>query len=218
MQPLPPKLQEVYEKHYQNHSQPNSEELRSVFLAIAKHCTSMFLVLDALDECSPDQRKELCEFFSNIIESSSATADPSLDDSAPACAGGSDGTQQPSSSLGAIKLFVTSRKEPDIERVFRQKSFPTVEIEAKKVDRDIKIYVNAQIEQRIQDERLILRDVALKDKILTTLTTKASGMYVFSQHTYSLSEHKISNLQYYIGFYGLNFSWMRFVHKSRIEQ
>ena len=180
MQPLPPKLLEVYEKHYQNHSQPNSDELLSVFHAIAKHCSGMFLVLDALDECSPDQRAELCEFFSNITESSSATSDSSLDDSTSARTGGSDGTQQPSSSLGVIKLFVTSRKESDIERVFRQKSFPTVEIEAKKVDHDIKIYVEAQIEQRIQDERLILRDMALKDKILSTLTTKASGMYVFS--------------------------------------
>ena len=177
MQPLPPRLLEVYEKHYQNHSQPNSEELQSVFHAMATHCSGMFLVLDALDECSPDQRAELCEFFSNIIESSSTTS--SLDDSTSARTGGSDRTQ-PSSSLGIIKLFVTSRKESDIERVFRQKSFPTVEIEAKKVDHDIKIYVEAQIEQRIQDERLILRDMALKDKILSTLTTKASGMYVFS--------------------------------------
>ena len=162
MQCLPPKLQEIYEKHYQNDSQPNSEELQSIFLAIARHFSSMFLVLDALDECTPEQRAELCEFFCKIIEFS-VGPNSALSQSARTCA-------------CSIKLLVTSRKEPDIERVFRQKSFPKVEIEAEKVDCDIAIYVKAQIEQRIQDERLTLRDMTLKEKILTTLTTKASGM------------------------------------------
>ena len=174
MQYLPPKLEEVYNKHFRNHSQPNSEELQSIFLAIAKHFNSIFLVLDALDECTPELRAELCDFFSKVIELSVAP-----NTALGAQASDAENTQPTRTRLGSIKLFVTSRKEPDIERVFRQRSFPKVEIEAEKVDRDIAIYVKAQMEQRIQDERLIIRKMVLKDKILTELTTKARGMCVF---------------------------------------
>ena len=169
---LPPRLEEVYERHYPNHSQPNSEELQRIFLATAEYFDSMFLVLDALDECTQDHRAELCKFFSKIIELSaiSRTVESRL------------GNAQSTSTI--VKLFVTSRKEPDIERVFRQKSFPMMEIEAEKVDHDIAIYVTAQIEQRIKDEQLILRNPLLKDKIFTTLTTKAGGMYVFPRICY----------------------------------
>lgn len=152
---LPLQLQEVYKRHFRNDSRPTSDELRSIFLAIALQFNSMFLVLDALDECTLNQREELCKFLFNIIESPAGT------------------------SRGIVKLFVTSRKEPDIERAFRRKSFPTIEIEAAKVDKDIAIYTRAQLEDRLNDERLILRNMALKSKILDALTSKAGGMYVF---------------------------------------
>ena len=208
MQYLPPKLQGVYEKHYRNDSQPNSSELQSIFLESAKYFNGIFMVLDALDECTADHRAELSEFFSNII-ALSITSNSTL-----------GGSTQPMSPRGIVKLFVTSRKEPDIERVFRQRSFPTVEIEAKKVDRDIAIYVKAQMEQRIKDERLIIRKMILKDKILTTLTTQASGMYGFP-NIYYVNEYKILINRYYcLGSYGSSFSWMKFVHihKSRMVQ
>ena len=161
MQSLPPSLQLLYEKHYRGDSQPRYEELKSTFLAIAQQFDSIFLVLDALDECTPGQRTELCDFFSGIVELSVTS------------------TVVTSTDHGNVKLFVTSRKEPDIERVFERKSFPTIEILAEKVDGDIKVYVQAQIEQRLQDGRLFLGNTALKDKILDTLTAKAGGMYVF---------------------------------------
>ena len=154
MKHLPHQLQEAYKKHYRNDSYPGSEELKSIFLAIALQHNSMFFVLDALDECTLDQRAELCKFFFDIIE----------------C------TNQASNSRGIIKLFVTSRKEPDIERVFRRKSFSTIEIKAAKVDSDIAIYTKAQIESRLEDGSLKLQNMALKDKIWDALTTKAGGM------------------------------------------
>ena len=73
---------------------------------------------------------------------------------------------------------MASRKELDIERAFLQKSFPKIEIEAKKVDIDIQLYVKAQIEQRLNDGSLSLNNIILKEKILTALTTHAGGMYV----------------------------------------
>ena len=152
---LPVALDEVYEKHFRNCSEPSLKELRSAFLAIVQQFNSVFLVLDALDECTLEQRIGLYEFFSGVLTST---------------------------GQGIVKLFVTSRRGSDIERAFHQQSFPTIEIEAAKVDSDIQIYVKAQIEQRLQDGRLTLKNMALKNKILTALTTKAGGMYVSSNY------------------------------------
>lgn len=152
MRLLPPKLHKVYDHHYQNDSQPGLQELQDIFLIIAQQFNSVFLVVDALDECTEDQRVDLYEFFTGIIEYSSGM------------------------NYALVKLFVASRKEPDIERTFLRKSFPTIEVEATKVDNDIKLYVTAQIEQRLDSGSLILNDTMLKDKILTTLTSTAGGM------------------------------------------
>ena len=152
---IPPNLQEVWERHYRKNTQPKYDELRMIFLAIIPQFGRIFFVLDALDECNLDQRKDLCEFILGLVDTSA----------------GSD--------QGIVKLFVTSRKETDIERAFQQKSIPTIEVKAAKVDDDIKVYVTAQIELRLQDGSLRLRNMELKKKILDVLTSKAGGMYVF---------------------------------------
>ena len=156
MQFLPPELEEVYERHDEKDTRPRYDELRHVFLAVIQQFGRIFFVLDALDECTPDQRKDLCDFFLNIANTAST------------------GTSQ-----GIVNIFIASRKASDIERAFQQKSIPTIEVEATKVDRDIAVYVQAQIELRLQDRSLRLRDMALKDKILNALTKKSDGMYVF---------------------------------------
>ena len=157
MQSLPLELEDVYNKHYHNSSEPRYYELRAAFLAVIQRFGRIFFVLDALDECVLDQRKDLCKFLLSLANTTST------------------GTNQ-----GAVKLFITSRKESDIERTFQQQSIPTIEVEAAKVNSDIEVYVNAQIALRMQNGSLRLRNMELKDKILRALITKAGGMYVFS--------------------------------------
>ena len=168
MKHLPPKLNEVYNKHYSNGSKPGFQELQDIFLATVQQFTSVFLVLDALDECTLDQRADLCDFFARVVELSPA---PSYEPQR-------QHRDRPRSH-GLVKLFVASRKERDIESAFLQNSFPKVEVEAKKVDSDIELYIKAQIEQRLSNGSLTLNNMMLKDKILTALTAKAGGMYVF---------------------------------------
>ena len=149
------------EKHYINNSQLGVEELKAIFLEILQQLGSVFFVLDALDECNLDQRTDLVRFFTGIIK-------PSLE-----------------MDHGIIKLFVASRKEDGIERAWDTwESFPKteLEVEAAKVDSDIKLYVQAQIKQRLPRCNTTSRET-----IITTLTTKADGMYVFPfHHLYSL--------------------------------
>lgn len=161
MQSLPLELHEAYTQHHRNDSQPRYDELRTAFLAIIRQFRRIFFVLDALDECTLDQRKGLCDFMLSLANTTST------------------GTHQ-----GIIKLFVTSRKESDIQRAFQQNSIPTIEVEAAKVNSDIELYVKAQIELRLQNGSLKLKNIVLKDKIFNTLTKKAGGMYVFFELFY----------------------------------
>lgn len=165
---LPPVLERVYKLHYKNNSQPEYIELVSIFSTIIQQFTCVFLILDALDECTTGQRKALCEFALDITTPrarSTATQDTET----------SHNTEK---SQGILKLFITSRKEPDLEQAFLQNSIQTIEMEATKVDGDIEDYVKAQIQQRLQDGSLVLHNMALKEKILAALTIKAGGMYV----------------------------------------
>ena len=156
MKSLPPKLNRVYGQHYGD-SQPDFGELREIFLATVKQFNSAFFVLDALDECSQKDKQDLCRFFCDITEAS---------------------VNSESISHGIVKVLVMSRVDSDIEQVFLQGGFPTIEIQAEKVDNDIAIYVMAHVEQLLQENILNSRNQALKDKILSVLTMNSRGMYV----------------------------------------
>ena len=162
MESLPSELQEVYMRHDKHVSQPSYDELRTVLLVVMRHFGHVFFVLDALDECTLDQRQELCEFLLNMANTTSASTT----------------TSASSANRGVVKLFVTSRKESDIVRAFQRKSIPTIEIATTNIDSDIGVYVKAQMELRLENQSLRLRDLGLKNKILNVLTSKAGGMYV----------------------------------------
>ena len=156
---LPFELQEIYKKHYHDDNPPKYDELRTVFLAIIRQVGCIFFVLDALDECTPNQRKDLCKFILSIANTTST------------------GPRQ-----GIVKIFITSRKgckESDIYQAFQQNPIPIIEVETAKVNSDIEAYTKAQIELRLKNGSLKLRDEALESRILSVLTSKAGGVYVF---------------------------------------
>ena len=159
---LPPALEKIYRLHYRSNGHPSYVELGRVFSTIVQQFDSVFLILDALDECTLDQRTALCEFFVDITEPKVTPED-------------SQGLAEP---RGILKLFITSRKEPDLEQAFlRNPTQTTIEIDPAKVNIDIEVFVKAQLQQRLQTGDLVLENMALKEKILTSLTTNAGGMY-----------------------------------------
>lgn len=75
-----------------------------------------------------------------------------------------------------VKICVTSRIEQNIRKSFAKLACPTLEIEAKKVDRDIAVFVDAEIDRLSKDYEWGTIDLALKAKIKTALVTKSNGM------------------------------------------
>lgn len=162
---LPQKLHQAYQQHFKNHSQPGFHELQDIFLNTIQEFHCVFFVVDALDECT--HRAEICQFLARMID---------------LC---------PDKGRGFIKVFVASRKELDIERSFQQNSFPEIEVETAKVNHDIRLYVTAEIDERLHNGSLILNDVKLKNKILAALTTNAGGMYVLPSYLQLLFNSQI---------------------------
>ena len=155
MEDLPLELVQLYENHYSSYSHPLLSDFQSLFFAIVQQLDSVFFVLDGLNECTLEEGIVLCNFFAEIVECS---------------------TQQ---GRGIIKFFVASRKLRGIERVFLEKSFPAIEVDAATIHSDIKLYVTGTIEQWLGDGTLCLNDPMIKNKIIDTLTTNPGGMYVF---------------------------------------
>ena len=170
---LPPAIEKIYELHNKNNSQPKYAELVDTFSAIIQQFDSVFLILDALDECSPDQRQVLCEFAldltkPNVMPTASQAIGTTL----------TNPSHRTTKSRGILKLFITSRQRYNLKPAFLKNSIQKIKVGGAKVDKDIEDYIKAQIQERLQGGDLVLENMALKETILAVLTAKAGGMYV----------------------------------------
>ena len=75
-----------------------------------------------------------------------------------------------------IKVFITSRPENSFVKIFRH--VPSITITSGSAD-DMKLYIESEVNNIIQSEKLLLGDPKLKDEIIDSLVSKADGMYVF---------------------------------------
>ena len=73
-----------------------------------------------------------------------------------------------------INIFLTSRKEFDIEQYFE--SIPKLSIDPTDVASDVEVFVNNQLLGLIKTRKLKLRDPDLRIEIQKILTAKADGM------------------------------------------
>lgn len=146
---LPDHLKRFYKSYTRNVETPSYEKLQAQLIQLSKSFDRVFFVVDAMDE-SGDRE--------NFLPLITTLAQESI-------------TQQ---SPCQFKVFVTSRREKDIVASFTKPSFPTIEIEATKVDADIATYVKYQIENREDSECDI--DKILKEKIQNSLVSQSNGM------------------------------------------
>ncbi|KAF8247356.1 hypothetical protein K440DRAFT_551235, partial [Wilcoxina mikolae CBS 423.85] len=143
-----PSLVHLYDTHRRDARKPSFSTLRSVLFSLLEEFDTLFLLYDALDEC--EMRQELMKLLHDLVNTGNRCC---------------------------IKLFVTSRKEPDIEQAFRDTQ--KVEIAAVRVAQDIEVYVDYELQNRLQNGDLILQDSGMKAVILDTLCNRAGGMCVF---------------------------------------
>lgn len=141
------RLLDFFNEYSRDARGPSFEKLQWHFIELATPFTGFFVVVDALDEAPQEQRKKIFKMISNLVN-----------------------------ELPCVRIFTTSRKEPDITKKFSQLKAPTIELEAKDSAEDIEIYVRGKVESLISDEELVLEDHPLQDMIIQELISKADGM------------------------------------------
>jgi hypothetical protein len=112
---LPKALKEFYRQYYVQVSFPTEGKLKAQLEDLSDNFDQVFLVMDAMDEF------EDREGFLPIISGFAQRCSPN--------------------GSAIFKIFVTSRREKDIEKTFTSHNFPTIQIEAKKVGADIQNFI-----------------------------------------------------------------------------
>ncbi len=121
-----------------------------VKLASEMNLKEVYIVIDALDECPEQERPRFIALITKII-----------------------------SDLPCAKVFVTSRREGDIERAFTESKMPTIQVQTQSVAADIESFVRSEVKRLrsgYHGKKLFLSSDALEGKVIQTLTEKAEGM------------------------------------------
>jgi hypothetical protein len=124
------------------------EECLELVIELTEIYPSTTIVLDALDECSPDTRHELLQALDDIIQK----------------------------SVGLVKIFVSSRDDSDI--VCRLKESSNLYIQSSDNSEDITRFVRHEVELSIRRRRLLGGDVSdeLRQTVIDALVGGAQGM------------------------------------------
>jgi hypothetical protein len=142
---IPSRLENVFLLH---EKQPSSDELIRVLHQLTESFAEVYIVLDALDECS--QRSELMDILTTI-----------------------GGWQ-----LQKSHIIVTSRRERDIEDTLQIISSQRdhISFESKVIDEDIRQYVRQRLSDDKALNKWG-KEVTLRQEIETTLIQGSQGMY-----------------------------------------
>lgn len=150
--PLRKEIISAYEARKQSGVSSKSlafQESLDLIISLANTYLHTTIVVDALDECDPENRKRFLYSLQTIINDSSSL----------------------------VKIFVSSRDDSDI--VLQLKDVPNISIEAKDNEKDIQKFIQQEVTRCIKDKELLRGEVdeKLKEKIIASLTNGSQGMY-----------------------------------------
>lgn len=148
---IPDHLKQFYNSYSRDAEIPSYEKLQAQLVELSRTSfDQVFFIMDALDEC--ENRTQFLPFITALARESSCT----------------------------LKVFVTSRREKDILSTFTRGAagFPTIQVEATRVDADIAAFVHFEIDRRTGEDNFCVIDQGLRDKIEKTLVSQSNGMWV----------------------------------------
>ncbi|KAH7389091.1 hypothetical protein BKA64DRAFT_711194 [Cadophora sp. MPI-SDFR-AT-0126] len=149
---LPEDILKFFQTCYRDAKSPRSYDLEIYFFNLLRKFPSQaIIVFDGLDECESSSREDVLAFIARLAKEQSSL----------------------------VKVFVTSRRDEDIKDTFD--GCPVVEIDSELVNDDIKVFLRDEIERRIQDKKLKLRNLDLKDAILDAISSKSNGMFLWAK-------------------------------------
>ncbi|RVD83532.1 uncharacterized protein DFL_007918 [Arthrobotrys flagrans] len=146
-----PGCDRLYSSCNDGRQQPTCQLLRETFLRTIEQIKEIWLVLDALDECSKEEREKLLSWMEEILANS---------------------------ERGNVHLLVTSRREKDIESGILKFTHTehVVPIQSDLVTDDIRAYVRWRVREGDGLKRWRLRP-EVQNEIETVLWGNANGMF-----------------------------------------
>lgn len=138
----------AFRKAKQNADSPSTLANLNHFTTSTSKFKKVFIIIDALDEClEDDERPRMLCFLAEALR-----------------------------DISHIRVFVTSRREPDIVHKFEALGMLTIQLEAESVAADIEKYVTNEVSRLRSEKELYISDKELAEKVVRTLTDRAEGM------------------------------------------
>lgn len=146
---MDPQLVAVFDKGISLTMEPSTK----LFRAELSRFDETFIVVDALDECSKEERKLLVSFFTGLIRS----------------------------NPHGIKILLTSRPESDLEQLLKDNG--KFLINANDTTKDIRPYVEAVLTDHITNRANLDGEVKaeLKQLLVDTISSQADGMFLWAK-------------------------------------
>ncbi|KAF8241380.1 hypothetical protein K440DRAFT_572817, partial [Wilcoxina mikolae CBS 423.85] len=137
------------EQKGQKNSRLTPQESQELLLKLTNIYPMTTICLDALDEVNSESRTRLLKVLKLVIDKSKTL----------------------------VKIFATSRNDPDILQQFN--AFPRIDVHPDDNFGDIQAFINMELGHAISDGRLLLGDVSpnIGNEICDTLSKRARGMF-----------------------------------------
>ena len=144
--PLLPSVVEIYEKKGQGFSSHGLrlEDSCDIIKKLTEYYPMTTIVIDALDECNAEEREMLLDVIEGLLQDS---------------------------SLGLLKVFLSSRDDQDITCTLRQ--YPNVNLVSSRNSVDIEAFVREETNRLVKKQRL-LRYSNAKEALITLVIEKVS--------------------------------------------
>ena len=151
--PLLSPIIEIYERKGQgfNSQGLQIEESRDLITRLIEYYPMTTVIIDALDECDPEKRDLLLDTIESLLQDS---------------------------SLGLLKVFLSSRDDQDISCTLRD--YPNLDLVSSRNSADIEAFVKEETDRLVRKQRLLRNSRAkesLKVLIIEEVARAAHGMF-----------------------------------------
>ncbi|KAF1953763.1 hypothetical protein CC80DRAFT_419155 [Byssothecium circinans] len=126
---------------------PTARASRNFLDRLLREFETVFFVIDALDELSPEHQNYALELIAHFLCTSTPT----------------------------VKIFVTSRAEERSIKL-SLKAHKSIDLSIPEVEQDISMFIAEMVDKRAVDQNPILKSSKIKEEVVTTLARGAKGM------------------------------------------
>jgi Cdc6-like AAA superfamily ATPase len=130
---LPESIKNLYSGHSSKKTRPSTDEVIGLLRSVASGYSKVFILIDALDECTPLHRRQLLDEVFKLL------------------------------SLSSIQLFATSRMYPDIMNTFKGKKILEIQASEEDVRKYLSHHVKsltARVQQNIDLQNEIITKIS----------------------------------------------------------